>query len=98
VPAQPAHKNGKGAEERGGQHAAAAVAVGVAAIGEGDVEGAGGGDQAARGVARDDADGERQSYTQRIAESDPGRDLPGVEVQDGIPEGGSRGRGHLQPE
>ena len=48
VPAEASGEDGEGDEEGGGEHAAAAVQVRVGAIGEGDVERAGGGHDAAR--------------------------------------------------
>ena len=62
-------ENRQGHEEGRAENAAAAVQVWVRAIGEGDVERAGGGHRTARGVAQRDADGERKRHSQGVAQA-----------------------------
>jgi hypothetical protein len=85
VSGERADKNRDAAAQTGSQHAAATVAIRVGAIGEGDVKRARTHDEAAPGVADCCADGQRERYTQRIAERHRGRDFTPVEALDRLP-------------
>jgi len=88
VPDQASGENRQRHKEGGTEHTAAAVRVRVGAIGEGDIERAGGGHGAARRIAQRDAGGQRERHAQRVAQRHHRLELRTVETRNGGPEGG----------
>src|SRR5277367_6258956 len=81
---------GSGADHAGRQHAGAAFAIRILAVGGGDVQGASGSYESAGWITEPDSDGQRQRDAERVAKTHPQVDLLSVEMSQRAPEGSER--------